>query len=252
MAEKNRRWKVPLLLIGLLIWILWRNKKKRPVAYLVLFSLLIVDLFNDYFWVANHHFMLIFIVLSVIIYEYHKSNEILLKNVQIIFVIVVLTSVAQKLMSSQFMSGDFYYYMTNRGTLFKSVLRFFPESLNIAKSNAKSIHELQATDPNLGGIINLKNIFPNLGLISHVFAWITVAFEFLVASAILFKPKSIWAHILLILMITGILCTRFETGFMALLAISGLFLCNNIYLRLLYVLIISSCMILIFTKLGFH
>ena len=252
MGEQNRRWKVPVLFIGLLGWILWQNKKKHLIIYITLFALLIVDLFHDYFWVANHHFMLLFMVLSVIIYFYHKRTDILLKNIQILFVVVVLTSVLQKLMSSQFMSGDFYYYMINRGTLFRNIIRFFPESLEIAKSNAKNLFDLHAKDPNLGNSIELKNIFPNLGAISQLFAWVTVTFEMIVAFAILWKPKSTWAHLLLILMIIGILCTRFETGFMALLALSGLFLCRKIYLTLIYVLLLSGCIVLIFTKLGFH
>ncbi len=252
MAEQNRRWKVPVLFIGLSAWILWQNKKKHPLIYIVLCLLLIIDLYHDYFWVGNHHYMLLFMVLSVIIYDYHKRNDVLLKNIQILFVVVILASGLQKLMSSQFMSGDFYYYMINRGTLFKNFVRFFPESLDVAKSNAKNMFELQAVDPNLGESITLKNIFPNLGAISHIFAWVTVIFEMIVAFAILWKPKSTGAHLLLILMILGILSTRFETGFMALLALSGLFLCNNTYLRLMYVLIITGCIVLIFTKLGYH
>lgn len=252
MAEENRRWKVPVLFIGILSWILLRNKKNHPIIWLVLFTLLMIDLYHDYFWVANHHFMLLFMVLSVLLYSYHQRNEILLKNIQILFVVVVLTSAVQKLMSNQFMSGDFYYYMINRGTLFGNFIRFLPESLEIAKSNSKSILDLQNLDPNLGESITLRNIFPNIGVISHIFAWVTVIFELIVAFAILWKSRSSWTHFLILIMIVGILCTRFETGFMALLALSGLFLCQNLYLRLMYVLIISGCIILIFTKLGFH
>ena len=252
MAEENRRWKVPVLFIGILSWILLRNKKNHPIIWLVLFALLMIDLYHDYFWVANHHFMLLFMVLSVLLYSYHQRNEILLKNIQILFVVVVLTSAVQKLMSNQFMSGDFYYYMINRGTLFGNFIRFLPESLEIAKSNSKSILDLQNLDPNLGESITLRNIFPNIGVISHIFAWVTVIFELIVAFAILWKSRSSWTHFLILIMIVGILCTRFETGFMALLALSGLFLCQNLYLRLMYVLIISGCIILIFTKLGFH
>lgn len=252
MAQENRLWKVPVLFIGLLVWILWPNKKKHPIILIVLFVPLIIDVYHGYFRVANHHFMLLFMVLSVIIYYYHKSNDILLKNIQILFGVVVLTSALQKMMSSQFMSGDFYYYMLNRGTLFKHFIKFFPESLEIAKSNSKNMMQLQALDPNLAESIELKNIFPNLGVISNVFAWVTVIFESMVAFAILYKPKSTWTHLLLTAMVVGILCTRSETGFMALLALSGLFLCSNLYLRLMYVLLISGCIVLVFTKLGFH
>jgi hypothetical protein len=62
-----------------------------------------------------------------------------------------MTSILQKLMSSQFMSGDFYYYyyyMINRGLLFKVNLRFNPEILEMVKSNSEQIVASKATDPN--------------------------------------------------------------------------------------------------------
>lgn len=252
MAEEQRRWKIPVLFMGLLSWFFFRHKNKHPIIWMTVFVLLAIDLYFKYFWVANHHFMLMLMVLSVLIYGYHQRTDILLKNIQMLLVIVVLTSVVQKLMSSQFMSGDFYYYMGNRGVLFRNFINYFPEKLEIIKSNSKSVSNLHATDPNLREHIVLKNIFPNFGLISVVFAWVTVVMELVVAFALLFKPRSLWTHLFFAAMILGILCTRFETGFMALLAICGVYLCRNIYLRLLYVLIVIGCFIMIVTKLGFH
>ena len=252
MAEEHRRWKIPVMFIGILSWIFLRHKKKYPIIWITFFILLAVDLYFKYFWVANHHFMLTFMVLSVLIFNYHKRTDILLKNIQILLVIVVLTSVVQKLMSTQFINGDFYYYMSNRGVLFRNFINFFPEKLEIIKSNSKNLSKLYASDPNIGEHIVLENIFPNLGLISVVFAWITVVMELVVAIALLFKPRGLWTHLFFAAMILGILCTRFETGFMALLAICGLYLCRNLYLQFLYVLIVIGCFVLIVTKLGFH
>ncbi len=105
---------------------------------------------------------------------------------------------------------------------------------------------------NIAQSVVLQDIFPNLGIISHIFAWITIALELMVAIAILWKPRRTWTHLFFLAMILGILCTRLETGFMALLAICGVFLCSNLKLRLLYVMIVMGCIILIVTKLGFH
>ncbi len=252
MAEKQSLWKIPVLFVGLWSWFFLRDKTKHPIIWIVLLVLLVFDLYHSYFRVANHHFMLMFMVLSVIFYMYHQRSYILLKNIQILLVVVIMASVVQKLMSPQFMSGDFYYYMINRGFLFDIFFKFFPESLEIAKSNSESILALQDTDPNIAQSIVLKDIFPNLGLISLIFARITVALEFIVAFAILWKPKNTWTHLLFTAMIVGILCTRFEAGFMSLLAICGVFLCSNIKLRLLYVMIVMGCVILIVTKIGYH
>jgi hypothetical protein len=252
LSESYAIWKIVIILLGSLSWLFFRNKTKHPVIWIVVLGLLVLDLYDSYFWVANHHFMLIFVVLAVILFKYHKQSEVLLKNIQILLIIVVATSALQKLFSSQFMSGDFYYYMINRGSFFSVFIQSVPELSEIANSNKESLVNLQSTDPNTGETIVLKNMFPNLGLICLIYAWITVALEFIVAIAILWKPKSKWTHLFLILMILGILFTRLETGFMALLGICGVFLCQHLKLRVLYVFIVTMCIILIVLKMGYH
>ncbi|WP_179352244.1 hypothetical protein [Winogradskyella vidalii] len=252
MSDNERIWKVPLLFVGAFIWFFYRGKTKHPIALIVFSTLLIIDLCYLYFRVANHHFMLLFMVLPVIGYSYHQRIEILSKNMQFLLVIVIMTSVIQKLLSSQFMSGDFYYYMMNRGGMFSRFINFFPENLDVIKENKINIIALNDTNPNDLKTIVLKDIFKNLGFMSLVFAWVTVIVESIVAISILWKPRSTWVHILFTFMIIGILCTRLETGFMALLAICGLILCNNSFLRLVYVLIVLGCITLIVTKIGFH
>lgn len=252
MSEEYSLWKIPVLFGGLFCGFFLRHKTKHPIIWIVFSTLLVFDIYSMYLRVANHHFMLTFMALSVLLYSYHKRSDILLKNIQIILVIVILASVVQKLTSSQFMSGDFYYYMLNRSSLFGVFFNFIPEISEVTKSNVESFINLQATDPNLKQSIVLKDIFPNLSEISVAYARITVVVEFIVAIALLWKPKSTWTHLLFAAMIIGILCTRLETGFMALLAISGLFLCRNIKLRLLYAMIVMGCIILVVTKIGYH
>lgn len=252
LAEDDRLWKVPVLFIGLMTWFFFRDKTKHPIIWILFFIILLVELFQSYFWLANHHFLIVFMVLSLIFYSYHKREDFLFKNIQILLVVVIVSSAFQKLMSSQFTSGEFYYYMFNRGGLFRFFLNFSSESLEVFKSNSESILILQDKDPNHNESIVLKDIVPNLHLISLIFAWVTIVFESIVAIAILWKPKQTWTHLLLLVMILGILCTRFETGFMALLGICGLLLCGNLKLRLLYVTIVLGCVTLMITKLGFH
>ena len=252
MAEEYSLYKVPVLFVGLFSWFFLRHKTKHPIIWIVLFVLLILDLSLLYLRVANHHFMLTFMMLSVLLYTYHKRSDILLKNIQILLVVVVMASAFQKLMSNQFMSGDFYYYMFNRGSLFGVFLKLFPESFVVAKSNVQSMITLHITNPNIGESIVLKDLFPNVRSISLIFTWTTVVVEFMVAIAILWKPRNTWTHLLFAMMILGIICTRLEMGFMALLAICGIFLCSNLKLRLLYVLIAMGCITLIVTKIGYH
>lgn len=251
-VEDHYLWKVPVIFVGLLSWFLLGQKTKHPIIWITFFILLLIDLFHSYFWVANHHFMMLLMVLSVILYMYHNRKDFLLKNIQLLLVVVVMTSTFQKLTSSQFMSGDFYYFMINSGSLFRFFINFFPESLEVVHANRESLSTLRATNPNLAQSIVFKDVVPDLGTISLVYAWITIAIEFLVAFSVLLKPKNVLTHLLLVVMIIGILCARFETGFMGLLAICGLFLCDNLKLRFLYAAIIVACVALMITKIGYH
>jgi hypothetical protein len=136
--------------------------------------------------------------------------------------------------------------------MFSVFINVLPESFDVVKSNSESITTLYDSNPNNGKKIILKDVFSNLGLISITFAWITVAVEFIVAIAILWKPRSTWTHLIFIMMIFTILCARLETGFIALLALCGLFLCSNAKLKLLYIVIVMGCISLVVTKIGYH
>ncbi|MUU77408.1 hypothetical protein [Winogradskyella endarachnes] len=222
------------------------------MPWIVIIALLLVDLYYSYFWVANHHFMLLFMVLSLMLLTFHKQESIFIKNIQFLVVVVIMASVIQKLSSSQFINGSFYYHALDVGALFKKIFIFFPDSLDIVQNNSDNINVLYKSDPNLREYIVLKPVFNNLKLISVLFAWLTIIIEFIVAAALLWKPKSTVTHLLFIAMIIAVLVTRLETGFMALLSLSGLFLCANKYLRFIYILIILGCIILIITKIGYH
>lgn len=251
MAEKHSILKTPIIFIGLLSWFFFRQKTKHPLIWIILALLLIFDLCFFYFRVANHHFLLTFVVLSIVLYYYHQRVSILLKNIQMLLFIVVVASAFQKLCSSQFMSGEFYYYLLNRGFAFDLFHPLFPDVLEIAKDNSKRILELQNTDPNLRQQIVIEDVIPNLEGITLIYVWITVIVEFIVALALLLKPRSTWTHLLFITMIVGIICTRLEMGFMTLLAICGLLLCDNQKLKLVYVLIVMGCITLMVTKIGY-
>jgi hypothetical protein len=84
LAGDNSLWKVPIFFVGLLSWLLLQNRTKYPIILIMCFFLLTVDLYHSYFWLANHHFLLTFMVLSVLIYSYHKKNDILMENIQIL------------------------------------------------------------------------------------------------------------------------------------------------------------------------
>ena len=252
LAEASGIWKIPIIVIGLFSWLVLRQKFRHPIIWIVFFILLCIDLLQSYFLVANHHFMLIFIVLSILLYKYHERSDVLVRNVQLLMVIVVITSVIQKLTSAQFMSGNFYYYNINTGSFFKYLTNLFPENLGIMRDNSEHILALKNIDPNLYPKFTMQDAVQNLALLSVVFAWTTIVLELLIAFAIFFKPNHKRTHVLLLVMIIGILFTRLETGFMALLSICGLFLCSTTKLKIIYVIVAIGCVVLIISKIGYH
>ena len=251
-ADEHTVWKFPILVIGLLSWFFLQDKTKYLAIWIVFVVLLLCDLIFSYFWVANHHFMLLFMSLSVVLYFKTGQDYVLQRNIQIIVVLVIFTSVIQKLMSGQFMSGQFYYYMINRGSLFRFFINFFPEAIEIVQSNAEKIDNLSKVAPSVNQKVVLEDIVPNLGLLSQIYAWVTVVIELIVAIMLLLKPRYTLTHVLFTVMILGILCARFETGFMALLAICGIVLSDNLKLRLCYALITIACIVFMITKLGYY
>jgi hypothetical protein len=188
----------------------------------------------------------------VIIFLHNDYIEFFTTNIKLLVVIVLLFSGIQKLLSPQFVSGDFTYYMINTGYFFKPILYLDHDIYDIVLNNKQQLLELKQTDPNEMGSIKLKNVFPNMAGISRIFAWFTIAVEIIAGLLILWKPRHIGTHFIFIMLILGIFLTRLETGFLALLAISGIWLTNNIWIRATYALLAIVFLSLMITQFGFY
>ncbi len=248
----HRKIKLFLLCGGLFLLVFFVKKITQPLLWYIFLVILISDLICDYFVRANHHFFLIYITMVIIVYLHNSRLQDLVTNIKLLAAIVLLFSGIQKLVSPQFVSGDFYYYMINTGGFFKPML-YFNENMNdIVLSNKAQIAELTQSDPNNLKTITLQNILPNLDVLSHVFAWVTIIMELLSAILILWKPKHILTHIVFILLIMGVFFTRFENGFLALLAISGVWLSENYKIRAIYTGLAIVSLVFMLTKIGFY
>ncbi len=212
----------------------------------------IIELTIKYFIKANHHFLLVYIIILLIVYHKNRSWQEFVDNIKWIVIIVLMCSAIQKLISPQFVSGDFYYYMLNTGKFFKPILYFTPEVKEIIAGNYSQIIDLEQTNPNLSKSITLQNVLPNLEVISRLFAWLTIALELVIAAILFWKPKHTLTHVLFIILILGIFFTRLESGFLTLLAICGFWLTENLKFRAFYALLAIGFMSLIVAQIGFH
>jgi hypothetical protein len=248
----HRKIKLFLVFSGLFLIALFVKKITQPLLWYIFLTILISDLICDYFVRANHHFLMIYVTILVIIFLHNAKLEDLIGNIKLLLVIVLLISGIQKLFSPQFMSGDFYYYMINTGNFFKPILYFNQEMTEIVSSNKAQIASLGNSNPNDLNTITLQNIAPNLDIISRVYAWFSIGMELITGLFLLWKPKHIFTHILFILVILGIFITRLESGFIALLAICGIWLTDNYKLRAIYVVLTLVMFSLIITRIGLY
>lgn len=248
----HRKIKLFLLFGGFCLVALFIRKITQPLLWYIFLTILISDLICDYFVRANHHFLLIYLTVIIIIFLHNSRLEDLITNIKLLLVIVLLFSGIQKLFSPQFISGDFYYYMINTGSFFKPILYFNQEMNDIVLANKAQIAELGKLNPNYTNTIKLQNIVPNLDIISGVYAWFSICIELITGLLILWKPKQVFTHILFILLILGIFFTRLESGFMALLAISGIWLTDNYKIRAIYTGLTIVMLSIIITRIGFY
>lgn len=244
--------KMLVLSLALFLIVLFVKTIQQSLLWYIFLALLFYDLISNFFGRANHHFLLIY--MTILILQFLKNERLgqLITNLRYLVVIVLLFSSIQKLLSPQFFTGDFYYYMFNTGKFFKPFLYFNQEMGDIIASNHSKILALGKTDPNQAKSILLQDIFPNIHNISLVFAWFTIAIELSIAILLLWKPKHILTHLLYIILILGIFFTRLESGFLALLAISGFWIAESRKVQVIYMSLAILFMAFMITKIGFY
>ncbi|MGY0408468.1 MAG: hypothetical protein ACWIPJ_08970, partial [Polaribacter sp.] len=205
-----------LFFVGLALLLFSEKKVFNIYIWYILFSILLIDLITNYYRMANHHFLLTYITLIILLYVKGIYNfELLTKNIKYLIIIVIAFAALQKLFSTQFITGQYYYYMLNLGGFFRPFISRNAEIMKTVNFNINNIQRLELMNPNKYNAITLRNIHPNLKLISVLFSWATVLFEFVIAFLLLIKPKSNSTHVLLIVFIIGTFITRSETGFLS-------------------------------------
>lgn len=248
----HRKIKLFLVFAGLFLVALFIRKITQPLLWYIFLTILVSDLICDYFVRANHHFLLIYLTVLIIIFLQNSKLDDIISNIKLLLFIVLLFSSIQKLLSPQFISGDFYYYMINTGSFFKPLLYFNQEMNDIVLANKAQIAELGKLNPNDSNVVKLQNVFPNQDTMCRVYAWFSIFMELITGILILWKPKHIFTHVLFILLILGIFLTRLESGFMALLAISGIWLTDHFKIRAIYVILTVVMLSIMITRIGFY
>jgi hypothetical protein len=250
-SSDTRYFKSFLFFVGLAFILFSEKKVFNLYIWYVLFSVLFIDLIANYYRMANHHFLLTYLALIVILYLKGIYNfEVLTKNIKYLTLIVIALAALQKLFTPQFISGEFYYYMFNSGGFFRPFINRNSEMLEVINSNAAAIKNLELIDPNKSNTIPFRSIHPNLEFISVLFSWTTIIYEFIIALLLLIKPKNTITHILLVILIIGIFMTRLETGFLSIITISAFSMTSNSKIKLIYIALVLFFLSLIISRIG--
>lgn len=250
----NNWWHIKFILITtLLLANFTTGRTKYPKIFwsitLVLTSL---ELIPHYFLAANHNFVLFYITLTIWISHFYPLERIKIIKLNSFFLLVIILffGALQKLLSPDFMSGDFLSYLTLKGDLFKplQIAKVLPD---VFSENLAQITENKNSIPDASRVIQLAAPFGGFETFIYYFSVAVMIIEFLILPTLLLKNQNIKNTILLLFLI-GLIFTRFETGFVALLTIliiGQLSILDKIF-KFLFVGLYTVCLALISVRLG--
>jgi len=250
----NHWWHLKFLLITLLIvGHFTKIKLMYPIAYWsTLLILVSFDLIQYYFLAANHGFVLFFLTFLVLLSYIFKKNrqEIIQMNSKIILGIIMFFGAFQKILSPEFMNGDFIAFISLKGELFKplQIAKLIP---NIFNENLALINEDRSKLPDPNVFIQLKTPFVGYETFVYYFTIFIIVMEFLMVPVVFLKNAFV-KNTCLILFLIGLLFTRFETGFLSLLIILclGQLSPTENKFKWVYISLYAICMALIMARIG--
>jgi len=209
-------------------------------------------LLTTYFQAANHLFIAFYLSLAFIVFFITRQNgSILRKNVQLILGLALLFSGIQKIVSSDYYSGAYFYYMLQRGD-FLWPLKYLSVSFQeITSYNMKVLESSRSVYPGGATFEALKTPFSGAKTMSYYLSVVSIALELGAGIIILVKPKSFITHLLILATIWGVFFTRQEVGFLTLLTVMGLLLAENKYFIWFYTATGIIFLSLILVRIGF-
>lgn len=252
----NQYWHLKLVLITTLIVAHFTNyKRKFPTVFWGLTIILTsLDFINNYFYTANHTFVLFYLTFLIgLTYFYPLDRIKILKRNSISMVILILFfSAIQKLLSPEFMNGNYIGFTTLKGDLFVP-FRWPYNFSNLGNQNMNLINEKLNEVSNTDVPLKLLIPFHGFETFSIFFSYFVILSEFLMIPVLLLKNLKL-KNTISLLFVVGLLLTRLETGFISLLVIlliAQLPPAEKTF-RLMYLGIFAVCVGLILVRIGLY
>jgi hypothetical protein len=244
--------KPTVLIIGFSVWLFNRNLAANPLFWSVWFLYFCITLGRNYYLVANHHFVVCYVLAAVILHQITnlKNESYLHFHVRFILLTILMFGALQKLLSPAYISGAFFQLEMDMNYFLQPLNFIVPEWPEITKSNKDLYKKLMATNPNEYSDIQLKYPIDHSILLAKSVGWIAIIMEAITGVAIFWKHQRILSHVLFIGTLGGIFFFRLETGFLTLLATMGLLLSPTPKISMVYITIILIFSVLMATELG--
>lgn len=253
-GNKNQWWPLQFILItALLLAHFTKLRIKFPIAFWGLTLLLTsLDIIQAYFVVANHSFVLFYMTSLVLLsyfYPLHRINILKINSLSIL-VLILFWGAVQKVLSPSFLNGDYISLTTIKGQLFKPLLlaKLIPD---VFAENITLINEFRKTLPHPETFIQLKKPFAGFESFSYYFSLFIIVSEFLMVPVLFLKNNNL-KNSFILLFLSGLLFTRFETGFISLLIILSVaqLPATEKTFRFLYLGLFAVCITLMLLKIG--
>ncbi len=244
--------KPTFLLAGLMVWLIKPNLTSNPLFWGVWFLYFFITLSRNFYLVANHHFVVCYLLAAVILHQITniKNESFLHFHVRFLLLAILLLGALQKLLSPIYVSGAFFQLQMDMNYFLKPLNLIIPTWQEITNGNKDLYKTLMATNPNEYLDVQLKYPIQNSTLLAKSLGWIAIIMEAIAGVTIFWRHQRILSHVIFLGMIGGIFFFRLETGFLALLATMGLFLSPSKKISIVYTIIILIFSLLMATEIG--
>lgn len=225
---------------------------QHHLAWFVLAGSFAVTIFSDLFAMGNHHFLGAYLSLATGLVLWGRSahwREQWANNGRWLLVGVMVFAVVQKLLSPEYLRGDFWGYFLSFGLAGKFVFAtgFWDGTVEVFRQNREFLAALGGSGLTDGAAATLKEPFPHFKIIVLVLTWGTLAAEALIALGFLLFRRALFAHIFLMGFVLLLTLIRPEVEFAALLLVLGFMVCSSArqrVLRITYGVGVALCLVL--------
>ncbi|MBL50167.1 MAG: hypothetical protein CMP28_14640 [Roseibacillus sp.] len=227
---------------------------QQPLLWLLLTGVFGVTICRAPLAVGNHHFLSAYISLATGFILWGRSTqwrEQWAGNGRWLLVGVMVFAVVHKLLSPDYLKGDFWGYFLSFGLAGKLIFAtgFWEGPVEVFRQNREALSALGGSGLTDGAAASLKEPFAHFRTIALALTWVTLVAEALIALGFLLFRRPTIPHIILLGFVLLLTLIRPEAEFAALLLALGLMTCRTqqVSLRISYGAGITLCLILSLT-----